>query len=55
MEYLLISASYQERHVEFAARINKKLAEGWELYGSPFYSYAGGEVHQAMIFPRSQD
>ena len=53
-EYILISASYHERHVEFAARINKKLADGWELYGSPFYSQAGGEIHQALIWRRQE-
>jgi hypothetical protein len=49
-EYELLSAQYP---AELSEAVNKRLAEGWSLCGSPFAH--AGEVFQAMVRAKPDD
>ncbi|HEV7924108.1 MAG TPA: DUF1737 domain-containing protein [Verrucomicrobiae bacterium] len=45
-EYELIGCS---ESTELSREVSKKLAEGWSLYGSPFYADYGLSDHKAFF------
>jgi len=49
-EYMLLSAPYP---AELSEAVNRKLAEGWSLCGSPFAH--AGEVFQAVVRAQPDD